>query len=39
VGVNISRGLTIWRLSDPRVATYFRTPYSNPQTQEVLIRR
>jgi hypothetical protein len=35
----ISRGLTIWRLSDPWVATYFRTPYSNPQTQEVLIRR
>jgi hypothetical protein len=30
-------GLLIWRLDDPAVSTYFRTPYSNPQTQEFTI--
>ena len=32
-------GLLIWRLDDPAVSTYFRTPYSNPQTQEFTIDR
>jgi LVIVD repeat len=26
-------GLLIWRLDDPAVSTYFRTPFSNPQSQ------
>jgi hypothetical protein len=30
---DIQRGLIIWRLDDPRVATFLRTPFSNPQTQ------
>ncbi|HXV57744.1 MAG TPA: hypothetical protein VD704_07745 [Gaiellaceae bacterium] len=30
-------GLLVWRLDDPRVGTFFRTPYSNPQTQEFTI--
>ena len=32
-------GLLIWRLDDPAVATYLRTPYSNPQTAEFTIDR
>ena len=34
---DITRGLIIWRLNDPAVATYIRTPHSNPQTQEFSI--
>jgi hypothetical protein len=34
---DITRGLLIWRLDDPAVGTYFRTPHSNPQTQEFSI--
>ncbi|HXV35182.1 MAG TPA: hypothetical protein VD769_14335 [Gaiellaceae bacterium] len=34
---DITRGLIIWRLNDPAVATYFRTSHSNPQTQEFSI--
>ena len=30
---DIQRGLIIWRLDDPRVATFLRTPFSNPQSQ------
>jgi hypothetical protein len=30
-------GLLTWRLEDKRVTNYFRTPYSNPQTQEFTI--
>jgi hypothetical protein len=30
-------GLLVWRLDDDRVGTFFRTPYSNPQTQEFTI--
>jgi hypothetical protein len=30
-------GLLTWRLNDPAVTSYFRTPYSNPQTQEFTI--
>ena len=30
---DIQRGLIIWRLNDPRVTAYLRTPFSNPQTQ------
>ncbi len=30
-------GLLVWRLDDDRVGTYFRTPYSNPQTAEFTI--
>jgi hypothetical protein len=26
-------GLLIWRLDDPAVSSYFRTPFSNPQSQ------
>jgi hypothetical protein len=34
---DIKRGLLIWRLNDPAVATYLRTPHLNPQTQEFSI--
>jgi hypothetical protein len=34
---DITRGLLIWRLNDPAVTSYFRTPHSNPQTQEFSI--
>jgi hypothetical protein len=34
---DITRGLLIWRLDDPAVGTYFRTPHSNPQTMEFSI--
>jgi hypothetical protein len=34
---DITRGLLIWRLDDPAVGTYFRTPHLNPQTQEFSI--
>jgi hypothetical protein len=34
---DITRGLIIWRLNDPAVATYRRTTHSNPQTQEFSI--
>jgi hypothetical protein len=30
-------GLLTWRINDPAVTSYFRTPYSNPQTQEFTI--
>ena len=30
---DIQRGLIIWRLDDPRIDQWFRTPFSNPQTQ------
>ena len=30
-------GLLTWRINDPRVKGYYRTPYSNPQTQEFTI--
>jgi hypothetical protein len=30
-------GLLTWRINDPRVTAYYRTPYSNPQTQEFTI--
>jgi hypothetical protein len=30
-------GLLTWRLEDKRVTNFFRTPYSNPQTQEFTI--
>ena len=34
---DLVRGLLTWRINDPRVTAYFRTPYSNPQTQEFTI--
>jgi hypothetical protein len=34
---DLVRGLLTWRLDDRRVKGYFRTPYSNPQTQEFTI--
>jgi hypothetical protein len=34
---DITRGLLIRRLNDPAVTSYFRTPHSNPQTQEFSI--
>ncbi len=34
---DITRGLIVWRLDDDAVSTYFRTPHSNPQTQEFSI--
>jgi hypothetical protein len=34
---DMTRGLTVWRLDDPAVATYLTTPFSNPQTQMVSI--
>jgi hypothetical protein len=30
---DITRGLIIWRLNDPAVTAFLRTPHSNPQTQ------
>ena len=30
---DITRGLIIWRLDDPAVIQFLRTPHSNPQTQ------
>ena len=36
---DITRGLLIWRLDDPAVSTYLRTPHSNPQTQEFSIEK
>ena len=34
---DMTRGLTIWRLDDPAVATFLRTTHSNPQTLEFTI--
>ncbi|MGH3045100.1 MAG: LVIVD repeat-containing protein [Gaiellaceae bacterium] len=34
---DITRGLLIWRLDDPAVSQYLRTPHLNPQTQEFSI--
>ena len=34
---DITRGLIIWRLDDPAVSQYLRTPHLNPQTQEFSI--
>ncbi len=34
---DLVRGLLTWRINDPRVTAYYRTPYSNPQTQEFTI--
>ncbi len=34
---DIRRGLIIWRLNDPAITSYLRTPHSNPQTQEFSI--
>ena len=31
---DITRGLMIWRLDDPAVIQYLRTPHLNPQTSE-----
>ena len=36
---DIARGLTIWRLNDPAVASFQRRPYLNPQTQDFAIKR
>ncbi len=33
------RGLIIWRLDDPRVSTFLRTPHLNPQTAEFTINQ
>ena len=30
-------GLLTWRINDPRLTAYYRTPYSNPQTAEFTI--
>jgi hypothetical protein len=34
---DITRGLLIWRLNDPAVTSYMRTPHLNPQTAEFSI--
>jgi hypothetical protein len=34
---DITRGLLIWRLDDPAVSQYLRTPHLNPQTSEFSI--
>ena len=34
---DITRGLIIWRLDDPAVSQYLRTPHLNPQTSEFSI--
>ena len=34
---DLVRGLLTWRINDPRVTAYYRTPYLNPQTQEFTI--
>jgi hypothetical protein len=34
---DLVRGLLTWRINDPRVKAFYRTPYSNPQTQEFTI--
>jgi hypothetical protein len=34
---DITRGLLIWRLDDPAVIQYLRTPRANPQTQDFTI--
>jgi hypothetical protein len=34
---DITRGLIIWRLNDPAVTSYLRTPHLNPQTSEFSI--
>jgi hypothetical protein len=34
---DITRGLIIWRLNDPAVSSYLRTPHLNPQTSEFSI--
>ena len=34
---DITRGLLIWRLDDPAVSQFLRTPHLNPQTQEFSI--
>jgi hypothetical protein len=34
---DITRGLLIWRLNDPAVTSYLRTPHLNPQTSEFSI--
>jgi hypothetical protein len=34
---DITRGLLIWRLDDPAVSRYLRTPHLNPQTSEFTI--
>ncbi len=34
---DITRGLMIWRLNDPAVTAFLRTPHLNPQTQEFSI--
>jgi hypothetical protein len=36
---DITRGLTIWRLDDPAVATFVRTSHLNPQTTEFTINK
>jgi hypothetical protein len=36
---DMTRGLTIWRLTDSAVDTYLRTGHLNPQTQEFTIDR
>ena len=34
---DITRGLIIWRLDDPAVIQFLRTPFANPQTQDFTI--